>query len=91
MLLNRIADSLPTIYHLPPRCPPFCDLMIGLWCIIEGKCNVFNVSVAPGLYIHNLKRQIYNEEHLELTVKCGPLDLTLTKVRYIMISMWTLM
>jgi len=61
-----------------------------LWCYIEGQRDIFNVSISPECTVHDLKKQIYNEEHVQSIVHCTPSSLTITKVRYIMISMWNI-
>ncbi len=57
--------------------------MIQLWFYIEGNKDVSLISISPDLTIHELKKQIYAEEYIQSIVKCGPTNLTLTKVRYI--------
>jgi len=57
--------------------------MTKLWCYIEGERTTFSVTISPDCTVDDLKKQIHNVESLE----CGPRRLTLTKVRYIMISM----
>ena len=61
--------------------------MIKLWCYIEGDRDVFSVSISPNDFIDDLKKQIYNKGSRRHFVGFDPSDLTLTKVRYIMISM----
>jgi Crinkler effector protein N-terminal domain len=70
--------------------PPvtFCSSqMIKLWCYTEGRRDIFSISISPDRTIDDLKKQIYDEQ----VVGCGSAKLTLTKVRYIMISMRTSM
>ena len=57
--------------------------MTKLWCYIQGKRDYFRVYISRDSTIYDLKEQIYNEQN----VQCSPSGLTLTKVRYIMISM----
>jgi hypothetical protein len=61
--------------------------MTQLWCYIEGKRDISGISISPDLTIHDLKKQIYAEEHIQFIVQCSPTDLALTKVRYTVISM----
>jgi Crinkler effector protein N-terminal domain len=73
--------------------PPvtFCSSqMIKLWCYTEGRRDVFSISISPDRIIDDLKKQIYDEQ-VKSIVGCGSARLTLTKVRYMMISMRTLM
>ncbi len=59
--------------------------MTELWCYIEGQCDIFSVSISPHFDIDDLAGQIKEQwSHLLLRVDAG--SLTLTKVRYIMIS-----
>jgi hypothetical protein len=58
--------------------------MMELWCYIEGKRDVFSVSIPPNRRIDNLKNEIYNKRSRSF-VGCDPKDLTLTKVCYFMI------
>ena len=60
--------------------------VIKLWVYIEGLKSPFSVSIEPQSTIHDLKQKIYDEE-AKFIVECGPSELTLTKVRYIMTSM----
>ena len=61
--------------------------MTVLWCYIEGKRNIFSVTISPDCTIYTLKTQIYEAERIQFISQCSPSDLTLTKVHYIMISM----
>ena len=61
--------------------------MINLWCYIEGERHLFNVSISPDRTIHNLKKEIHKQGRSSLFVGCDPIQLTLTRVCYIMISM----
>jgi hypothetical protein len=57
-----------------------------IWCYIEGKHDIFSVSISSNRSINDQKKIIYDEQHVRRIVQCSPSDLTLTKVRYIMIS-----
>jgi hypothetical protein len=60
------------------------------YCILKVANATFlsSVSISPRRTIDDLKKQIY-EQHVEFTVRCSsPSDLTLTKVRYIMIMIF---
>jgi hypothetical protein len=57
--------------------------MIELWFYIEGNRDVSLISISPDLTIHDMKKQIYAEEYIQSIVECGPANLALTKVRYI--------
>lgn len=61
--------------------------MNELWCYIEGERDIFSVSMSPNHTIDDLKKQICDEQHSKLIAQCSPSDLTLKKVRYIVISM----
>ena len=62
--------------------------MIVLWCCIEGERDIYSVSISPTHTIIDLKNEIYNGSSSSRSfVGCGAKDLTLRKVRYIMISM----
>jgi Crinkler effector protein N-terminal domain len=63
-----------------------------LWCYIEGQCDVFRIRASPNSVVEDLKEQIYNKVAPYFTRRrVDASDLTLTKVRYIVISMRTLM
>ena len=55
---------------------------IKLWVYAEGRA--FPVSIFSHEKIHDLKKEIFNEGASGTFVGCDPIDLTLTKVRYIM-------
>jgi hypothetical protein len=61
--------------------------MITLWGYIEDKHDIFGVSTSPEDTIDELKKQIYDEQRVQLIGPYSYSDLSLTKVRYIMISM----
>jgi hypothetical protein len=61
--------------------------MTELWCYIEGKHDIFSISISPNRTIDALKKLIYDEQRVQLIAQCSPSGLTLTKVRYIIISM----
>jgi hypothetical protein len=61
--------------------------MVRLWFYIEGQRDVSGIFISPDLTIHDLKKQIYVEEHIQFIVQCSPTGLTLTRVRYTVISM----
>ena len=67
------------------------DQRIEFWCYIAGQRGVFDVSTLYGGTVANLRRQIYNENqpYFDRRRLCLS-DLTLTKVRYIVIPMRTL-
>ena len=52
-----------------------------LWCYIEGECDIFGVSISPNRTIHDMKKQIYDEERRPID-ECAPTDLALAKVCY---------
>jgi hypothetical protein len=58
-----------------------------LRCYIKGERNIFDVSISPSDTIDDLKNEIYKKGSCRSFVGCDPMDLTLTKVRYIMVSM----
>ena len=55
-----------------------------LWCICENDKNAFRISISPTKDIYDLKGLIVKEQFFG---KYSAADLTLTKVRHIMISM----
>jgi crinkler effector protein len=57
-----------------------------LWCCVEGDCCYFGVPISPDYTIDDLRVQIYNKKKA-LFISCGDADLSLKKVRHIMISM----
>jgi len=57
--------------------------MIALLCFIEGDPNIFRVSISPSHTIDDLKDEIYKKKY---SSSFDPKDLTLTKVRYIIVS-----
>ena len=57
-----------------------------LWCYIEGDNTCFLVIVSPTITIHALKEKI-KEERTNLLQGIDAASLTLTKVRYITVSM----
>ena len=58
---------------------------LKLWYYIEGHPRYFSVFISPSETIDVLTREIYREN--DKSLRCNAVDLTLTKVRYIMISM----
>ena len=60
--------------------------MSKLWGYIEGQHKIFGATISPNDTIRELKDQIY-EKHFQFIAQCSASKLTLTKVRYIMISM----
>ena len=62
--------------------------MSKLWYYIHGKLNFSFVSVSPDETIVELKKKIHNDAPNSFTGR-DALDLTLTKVRFIMVSMNT--
>jgi len=58
---------------------------LELWCYLEGDRTYFPVYILPSQKIHDLKDAIYGKK--DKSFRCNAKDLTLTKVRYIMISM----
>jgi hypothetical protein len=60
--------------------------MIDLGCYINGEADVFLVSISPDSYIDDLKMSIHNKGSSSAFVGWDHIDLTLTKVRYIMVS-----
>ncbi len=61
--------------------------MTKLWGYIEGRRDIFGISISRDDTIDDLKKRIYDEHIVQLRVQYSHLDLTLMKVRYIMISM----
>ena len=57
-----------------------------LWCYIEGEDAVFSVDALSTLTVDRLKVKIKNTKSNVLS-GIDPSRLTLTKVRYIMVSM----
>ncbi len=90
-LLSAVKFNSFTNRHLrhpqPPHWPN--DMTdVKLWCFVEGQTRYFDVYTPPNQDISYLKRQIcaegvhfFAQRHLDAS------HLTLTKVRYIMISM----
>ncbi len=67
------------------------DQQIELWCYVERR--VFNVSTLYNGTVEDLQEQIYNDDKILpyfTRRRVGSAELTLTKVRYIMIPMRTL-
>jgi hypothetical protein len=62
------------------------DPKFKLWCYVEGKCDIFSVDVSSDSTIDDLKNEIYIKVSKSFA-GCDPMDLTLTKVCYFMISM----
>jgi len=58
---------------------------LELWCYLEGDRDCFPVSILPSQKINDVKDEIYGK--IDKSFRCNAKDLTLTKVRYIMISM----
>ena len=83
-----VSLSTPSTTTTPPTRKPstFCNPMIDLWCYIENQRRVFPITVQPDRTIGHLAKQIY-DEHAKFIVECGYSNLTLTKVRYAMLSM----
>jgi len=63
---------------------------LKLWCYIEGDRSYFNVSILSSQTIYDLQKRIHDERKKHFD-RCDAADLILKKVRYIMISMRTLM
>jgi hypothetical protein len=61
--------------------------MIDFWCYVEGTSDYTLTSISPDLTIRDLKEQIYVEEKIRFITQCGPSDLTIMKVCYIMAPM----
>ncbi len=67
------------------------DLQTKVWCYIEGQRDTFSVSTLYNGTVEKLKQQIYNQDvHFFTHRKLDASRLTLTKVRYIMVPMRTL-
>ncbi len=60
--------------------------MTKLCCYVEGKRDIFGVSISPNSTIYDLKKKIYNAGSRTF-VECDPMDLTLIKVCYIITFM----
>src|SRR5712671_5081592 len=66
----------------PPHCPNQMS-KLKLWCYFEGHRSYFPVSILPSQEINDLRDEIYGKSDKSIPA----MDLILTKVRYIMISM----
>jgi len=58
---------------------------LKLWCYFDGDTSYFSVFISPSETIDDLRKLIYKEK--DKSIGCNAVDLTLTKVRYIIISM----
>jgi len=58
---------------------------LKLWCYFEGDISYFSVFISPSETIDDLRKLIYKEK--DKSIRCNAVELTLTKVRDIMISM----
>ena len=56
-----------------------------LWCYVEGQRDIFSVSISCRDTIDRLRTEIHNKGSSRFFVGYDPMDLILTKVRYIMI------
>jgi hypothetical protein len=60
---------------------------VKLWYSIEGRAGYLEACITPSQNIDHLKRQIVAENvHFFARHRLDAFDITLTKVRYIMIS-----
>ena len=86
-----IAVKLSHLYSFPPTFCPMTEPMITVWYTIGGEKNIFSVSISPQLTIYHLREKIYQKgPGNSRSFGCNPKDLALTKVRYIMATIWTL-
>ena len=58
---------------------------LKLWCYFDGDTSYFSVFISPSETIEDLTDEIYRKN--DKSIRCNAAHLTLTKVRYIMISM----
>jgi hypothetical protein len=62
--------------------------IFDLWCHIEGDQGYFLISISSSKTIYHLIEQISTKEDKFFTrIGCRDVDLTLVKVRHVMISM----
>jgi Crinkler effector protein N-terminal domain len=56
---------------------------LTLWCLVEGKSNIFKVKIPVNADIADLKKQIKKEREETVFRDVDPYDLVLWKVRYL--------
>jgi len=67
------------------------DPPIKIWFCVEGEPGFSSVLISTGDTVEDLRQQIYDKDASFTQRGLTPRSFTLTKVRYIMIHMRTLM
>jgi len=85
LLFVDLAHPNPTHRQLTTGIP--CDMAntSKLWFYIHGRPNVSSVSISLNETIDDLKKKIHTASPNSFA-KCDAAELTLTKVRFIMVS-----